>query len=164
MKETKDLETRFQAKADELKNQQTAAQSKVKALQDQRALFKAGSAEYENANKEIMCTAIEAQTTLQLTQQELVQEQKRQTRAVVDKITTIVGKLAADKKLSLVLTQTVPQDVNEEQFDRLTPEQLNQLLSARNVLYVAPENDLTTAVITAMDAGYTPPAGGAAGR
>ena len=36
----------------------------------------------------------------------------------------------------------------------MTPDQLNQLLSSRNVMYVAPDVDVTAEVVARLDAAY----------
>lgn len=154
IKETKDLEQKFRARQQQGQTDATNKQTHIKDLQNQRDQFKAGSPEYDAANKALVQAAIEANVSTQVAQQELVRDQKLSTKGVVEKIVTVAKALATEKGYAMIVTQVVPPDPTPEQFDRLTPEQLNQLLSSRNVLYVDPSADVTAEIVARMDAAY----------
>lgn len=158
IKETKDLETKLKAKGDDLNRKTAELQQKVKALQDSRNQFKPGTDTYDRANQELKRAAQQGQFDLQVTQQDLVGEQKLQTKMIYDKIVAAVSELAKEKGYAVVLAQVIPPEPSDDQFDRLTSEQLINLLRQQNILFVDPSADLTAEVITRLDAKYTTPA------
>lgn len=155
VKELKDLDAKWKARAQEIQTQGQQRQARINELKNQRDQFKAGSAEYDRAAADLSKTFLEAQIATQFEQQNLVREQKRTLKTMYDKVAEVVKAVAADKKIGVVIAQNVPPELSEDNFDRLTPEQVEQLVRSRNILYVAPEADLTTEVITRMDANYS---------
>lgn len=152
--EKKDVEGKFKAKAQDAQTAAQNGQNRLRDLQGKRDQFRSGSADYEKAHAELTRAAAEVQVAAAVSQQDLIREQKRSTRTMVDKIVAAVADLAKEKGYSIVLMQMVPPDLSEEQFDRMTPDQLNQLLSSRNVMYVAPDVDVTAEVVARLDAAY----------
>ena len=152
--EKKDVEAKFKAKAQDAQTAVQNGQNRVRDLQGKRDQFKPGSPDYEKAHEELTRAAAEVQVATAVSQQDLIREQKRSTRTMVDKIVAAVETLAKEKGYSIVLMQMVPPDLAEDQFDRMTPDQLNQLLSSRNVMYVAPDVDVTAEVVARLDAAY----------
>lgn len=153
LREVKDIKTNFDQKGGTLQAQKQAAEDKVKSLQSQRALMTPGSAEWNNINNDMIRTATEAQVQLQVAQAELVNQQKVLTKQVFDKIDAEVKKLATEKQLTLVLSQLAP-EINSEMFDRANPEQLNQALFSRSVLFASPSIDISAELVTRLDAAY----------
>lgn len=158
LREVKDIKTQFSAKAEQLQSQKAAAESRVKGLTESRAQFKPGSTEYDNTNKEIVKLVTESQVQLQIAQAELTQQQKVQTKQVFDKIDAAVAEVAKAKNLAVVVSQLAP-ELSQEMMERANPEQLNQALFSRSVLYAAPNVDITADVVTKLDAGYAAPSG-----
>ncbi len=154
IKEFKELETRLKGKFEDAKASQEKLQGRARELQGQRDQFKPGSKEYDSANADLIKVAVELQVSGQVAQQELVREQKRQLKGLSDKIVAQVKTIAETKQIALVISQVVPPEISDENWEKLTPEQASQLLSQRNLLYVAPDMDITTEVITALDAAH----------
>lgn len=152
--ERKDLEGKFKASGQAAQQAAQAGQQKLNDLQSKRNQFNPRSAEYDKANQELTKAAVEVQVATAVSQQELIREQKRSTRSMVEKIVSAVKTLSEEKGYSIVLMQVVPPDLAEDQFERMTPEQLNQVLSSRNVLYVANDADVTAEVVARLDAAY----------
>lgn len=162
IKETKDLQTKLSSKGNDLNAMKNDAQKQLTDLKAQRDQFKPGTDTYDRANQTLSRTATELQVKFQVVQQELMHEQKYQTKMIYDKIVTVVGELAKEKGYTLVVSQIVPPEPSDDQFERLTMEQLSGLLTQQNLLYVDPAADLTAEVTTRMDAKYVSPAGAAA--
>lgn len=154
IKEFKELETKLKSKFEDAKAAQEKQQARARELQGQRDQFKPGSPEYERANNDLIKVAVELQVSGQVAQQELVREQKRQLKGLSDKIVAQVKSVAEAKQISLVISQVVPPEISDENWEKLTPEQAGNLLSQRNLLYVAPEMDITNEVITTLDAAH----------
>ena len=162
IKQTKDLENTLKAKGAELTTQQNSAQQDITAKKASRDQFKPGTDTYDRANAELSRSATQYQVTLQIAQQELVREQKMQTKMIYDKIVAAVGELAKEKGYTMITAQVTPPEPSDDQFDRLTAEQLINLLRQQNLLYVDPAADLTAEVVTRLDAKYASPQGTAA--
>lgn len=152
--ERKDLEAKFKTRGQDAQKQAQDGQQRVTALQEKRKDFRPGSAEYEKVTSELTRAAVEVQVASGVLQQDLIREQKRSTRTMVEKIVAAVDALSKEKGYGIVLMQVLPPELSEEAYERMTPEQLNQLLSSRNVLYVAPESDITAEVVARLDAAY----------
>lgn len=162
IKETKDLENTLKAKGADLTKQQNDAQQDITAKKASRDQFKPGTDTYDRANQELSRSATQYQVTLQIAQQELVREQKMQTKMIYDKIVAAVSDVAKEKGYTLIIAQVTPPEPSDDQFDRLTAEQLINLLRQQNLLYVDPSADLTADVVTRLDAKYASPKGASA--
>lgn len=156
IKEFKEFDAKFKTKLDEARRAQESLQNKGKDLQAQRDQFKVGSPEWDRANSELVKVAVEIQVTGQFAQQDLIREQKRQLRALSDKVVAQIKTVAESKQISLVISQVVPaeQALTDENWEKLTFEQASQVIGNRNLLYVAPDLDITTEVIAAIDAAH----------
>lgn len=159
IKETKDLENKLKSRGQELGQRQNDAQQRVTALKASRDQFKPGTDTYDRANQELSRTATQLQVEIQIAQQELVREQKLQTKMIYDKVVAAVNELGKERGYAMVVAQIIPPEPSDDQFDRMTAEQLIQLLRQQNLLYVDPSADLTADVITRMDSKYVSPAG-----
>lgn len=152
--ERKDLEARLKTRGQAAQADQQAAQTKLRDLQSKRDQYRPGSPEYEKAQSDFSRAAVEAQVASTVTQAELIREQKKATRQIVDKMVAAVQALATERGYTLVLVQNLPPELPEDQMERMTIEQLNQYLGVRTILYVAPEADITGEVVARLDAAY----------
>lgn len=154
IKEFKDFEGKIKTKVDEARRQQENLQNRAKELQAQRDQFKAGSPEYDRANSDLLKVAAEAQVLGQLAQQDIIRDQKRTVKAMIEKIVNQVKTIAQSKQIQLVLAQVTPPELSDENWEKLNPDQATNLMLSRNLLFVAPEMDITNDVITALDAAH----------
>ena len=154
IKEVKELEARLKTKLEDARRQQESLQAQAKEKQGQRDQYKPDSPEYNRVNNELVKIVVEAQIAGQIAQQELVREQKRQLKAISEKIVAQVKVIAEAKQIAIVVAQVLPPEISDENWEKLTTEQASNLLSARNLLYVTPDMDLTTEVITSLDAAH----------
>lgn len=154
IKETKDLDNKLNAKGADLKKMQNDAQAELTAKKQSRDQFKPGTDTYDRANQELNRAVTQRQIEIQVAQNELVREQKLQTKLIYDKIVAAVSEVAKEKGYSVVVSQVIPPEPSDDQFDRLTADQLINLLRQQNLLYVDPSADLTSEVVARMDAKY----------
>jgi Skp family chaperone for outer membrane proteins len=154
LQEVKDYRAKSDARGAQLKGEFEARKLKLDDLQKARNGFRIGSDDWDRANQEFVRAVIEAQAAQTVTQAELVRTQKMQTKQVFDKVLKAVANIAEQQGITLVLAESLPPEPSDEEFEKLTPEQLAGLLSQRNLLYVAPSLDITNDVIIKMDADY----------
>ncbi len=153
-KEFKEFEGKIKAKVEDAQKQQSSLQGKAKDLQAQRDQFKAGSPEYDRANSDLLKVVAEAQVLGQLAQQDIIRDQKRTVKALLEKIVAQVKVIAQQKQVQLVVAQVTPPELSDDNWEKLNPDQATNLMLSRNILFVAPELDITNDVITALDAAH----------
>ncbi len=83
---------------------------------------------------------------------DLLQEVNRHKKALFVEIQQVVAEMAKQKGLDLVIVE--PEVQLPTSVQNVDPEQLNNLISQKTVLYASPRVDLTDEVATAMDAAY----------
>lgn len=155
IKEFKAFEGKIKTKVEDARRQQETLQTRAKELQGQRDQFKAGSPEYDRANSDLLKVVAEAQVLGQLAQQDIIRDQKRQVKAILEKIVNQVKTIAQSKQIALVVAQVTPPDLSDENWEKLNPDQATNLLLSRNILFASTEMDITNEVITALDASFS---------
>jgi Skp family chaperone for outer membrane proteins len=154
LQETKDIRSRFQGRIQELENQRRQVGEELQRLQRERDdLYRPGSPEFNQRNRELFLRARQAEAGFEFEQSELIRQQKQQSVQLVDKIVTSIGAYAAEQNIQIVFSTIRPQ-LSEEEFNRLTPEQVAVVLNQRNPLYSSPDLDIGNQIIARMDAAY----------
>jgi Skp family chaperone for outer membrane proteins len=77
-----------------------------------------------------------------------------------DKIRLTIGQIAEERKIDLVVADQGA-DLTPDELEKLSADQVNQMLHAHNVLYTSKTLDITDDVIARLNAAYkgsTPPA------
>ena len=129
-------------------------QQKIKSLTDQRDNLRPDSPQYADKNKELQAAKIDLEVWAQIQQGDIQRENKQQTKALFDKIVNSVAEVATTKGIDLVIADQHP-ELPDDFLEKATLDQVRGLLGQRNVLYSAPQVDITQDVITSMDAKYT---------
>ena len=125
-----------------------------KMVKDRDALYRKGQPDYNSKTQEILKKRVEFQVWQELKKTEMTRRGKDDTKAVFIKIQEAISEIAAERKIDLVVTDSnidFPDDL-----DAITPEQLQQLLERRNVLYAAKGVDISAEVTARLDAAYKP--------
>lgn len=154
LQETKDIRARFQGRIQELENQRRQIGEELQRLQRERDdLYRPGSPEFNQRNRDLFLRARQAEAGFEFEQSELIRQQKQQSVQLVEKIVTSIGAYAAEQGIQIVLSTIRPQ-LSDEEFNRLTPEQVAVVLNQRNPLYASPDLDIGNQIIARMDAAY----------
>jgi Skp family chaperone for outer membrane proteins len=151
LQETNDLKAAMENKRKTLEAQEFEKRQKIKDLQALRDQLKPDAPQYNDRNRDLLNATIEFQVWGQMMQAEVQREQKTQMKHLFDKITAAVQEVATTKGIDLVIAEQRPEIEN---IDQLNVEQLRALINSRNVLFAAPQIDLSNDVIAAMDAKY----------
>ena len=173
IQETKDLKAAMENQRKQLEQQDFEKQQRIKDLKALRDQLRPDAPQYAERNRDLLQATIEYQTWGQLQQANLAQEQKRQMLNLFNKIAAAVQRVATARGLDLVIAEQRP-EFDQVNLDQLNVDQLRAMINSRNVLFIAPQVDVTTDVIAEMDKEYrggagaggapAPPAGGGAPR
>ena len=135
-----------------LDNQDIERKARIKDLQSARDALKPDAPNYEKTNNDYVQAQIEYQAWRQIALINLQRMQKLQMTQLFNKITASVAEVATKKGIDLVLAEQRPDF--PDNIEQLTVEQVRGLITARNVLYVSGNVDITTEVVTSMDQKY----------
>ncbi len=154
LQETKDVEAKLEADNNSLKSLKDDHQSHLTEMEQEiRNGPKPDTDQYDMAVQKLDQQSVAFESELKLKQVELTRNQTKQLKSIFDKIESSVADIAKTKGLDLVLTEMKP-ELAPGQQNSMTPDQLSQILTQRNVLYAGDNIDITSDVIAAMDAKY----------
>ncbi len=153
IKETKDLQAKFNTDLGSLNTERQARELKLKDTRAARDALKSDSPQWAERNQELMRLAVEYKVWQELVQADLERQQKQQMKTIFDRITEAVGQVATLRGIDLVIAEVRPE--LPDPLDQLPTDQLRARLVSRNVLFSNPAVDISSDVIAAMDAKYT---------
>jgi Skp family chaperone for outer membrane proteins len=152
LQQTKDLNQKIQNDLKALEAERAGREQKVKDLQAARDMVKPDAPQYQEANKQWLQARMEYEIWIQLQRANLEREQKMQMSALFRKIEQTVAEVATQKGIDIVIAEQrteVP-----DNLDAINVDQLRAVIGQRNVLFHAPQTDITNDIITSMDAKY----------
>jgi Skp family chaperone for outer membrane proteins len=152
MQESKDFTNSLKVQRDEFLRKRDEYKKKIEALQAEMKNLKSDSGQFKEKNDELVRTALEADYYDKITTDNLQRVQKLQLKSQFDKIEAAVIDYATQKGIDLVLTERrmdLPEDLRE-----FTRDQVDTVLSSRNVLYRAPKIDISSEIIAVLDSKY----------
>jgi Skp family chaperone for outer membrane proteins len=152
MQELKDLRAKLQSEQKLLAGASAEKQDKLKAMQAARDTLKTDSPQYQEKNAEWLKAAIEYEAWGKINEADMQRNQKLQMRRLFEKIAQAVAEVAKQKGYDLVLTDQHP-DLPDE-LDRISLDQLRNLINSRNVLYAGEKVDISDDVLAFLDARY----------
>jgi Skp family chaperone for outer membrane proteins len=142
-------------KADELRRLDEEQKAKAQALENlkkERENFKKGSPEYNERSEQLLQKSIEFQSWNELKKVDLGRRQKDEIKAFYDKINAAIQQIATEKKMDLVIADFSVEIPND--LDAVNPDQLQQLIRQKQVLYTAKGVDISDDVINRLNAQY----------
>lgn len=113
---------------------------------------KQDSPQYDDLAQQFEQKSVTYENELKLKQIDIARSQSRQLKMIFEKIEAAVDDIAKQKGLDLVITEVKPEF--PKNVRDLTPDAISQLINSRNLLYVSDKIDITSEVITALDAKY----------
>jgi Skp family chaperone for outer membrane proteins len=150
MQEFKDLSQKLEAERRDLQAQAKQRETDIQQLEQERDVFRPDSPQYQEAQQKYLGKAIELRTWGEMTQADQQRRYKLEMRRLFDKLQTAAADLARERGIGLVLTQRRP-DID---LEKVNMEQLKSAIMQTDVLYVAPEADITNDLIAQLDARY----------
>jgi Skp family chaperone for outer membrane proteins len=152
MQERKDIQVSMQSELERLNAQNKERTDELRKLQAQRDQLKPDTPQYDDLNEKLNDGAIEFRSWQAQATAKAERSQKRQVKALFQRVEAAVAEIATQQGYDLVLTKQRPE--LPDNLDAVKYEQIVAALSARNVLYASPKADISDAVIAALDAKY----------
>ncbi|MDQ3440955.1 MAG: OmpH family outer membrane protein [Planctomycetota bacterium] len=149
MKEKTDVRAKIEQQVKQLREEEQSRRQKVQDVQQQMELLKPDSPQYEEANKTFMAAAIEFKNWGEVSQAQAARHEKLLTKMLFDKITAAIAAIAKERGIDFVVAEQPPFAV-----ERMTPQDLQQAMVQRQVLYANASLDLTQDVIGRLDEQY----------
>jgi len=149
MKEKTDVQQRLAEDRKKLVDEERSRQQKVRDLQAALELIKPDAPQYEASNKEFTEAAIAFKNWGEFSQAQSARSEKQQTKLLFDKITAAIAEIAKERGIDLVIAEQPPVNI-----EKISTDQLTQLMAQRQVLYTSATADLTPDVIARLDEKY----------
>ncbi len=127
-------------------------QAQIKMMQDKLGQMKPDSDQFEDQLTQAQEKAADFNKEDQLRKAQLLREVNKQNKTLFIEIQKVVADIAKQKGLDLVIVE--PEVQLPVSVQNVDPQQLNNLISQKTVLYASPNIDLTEQVATALDADY----------
>jgi Skp family chaperone for outer membrane proteins len=153
LQEYKDMVEKVKADSTNLEAQLEQRKEKIKSMGDELKLLLPDSPQYAEKNNDLIQYQIETEVWTKMQQIDQTRKQKTNTKALFDKIQATIAQIAKDRGFTLVLADHSA-DIPDN-LDDITPEQLNNLLIERTVLFEDSRLDITQDVVIALDKAYT---------
>ena len=161
MQEVIDLRTTEKAELGKLGEQEQTKKKELEDLVERRNKFtKPGTDDYQKQSTEILQKTLEDRNWAEFQQAQLGRDNKQHMQDLFDKIKHTIAKIAEERKIDLVLSDQGT-DLTPDELDKLSADQVNQILHGHNVLYNSKTLDITDDVIARLNAAYkgsSPPA------
>jgi outer membrane protein len=152
IQETKDLRARLETERASLENEEKERRQRIRDLQSARDQLRPESPQYEERNRELQQALVDFEVWGRIMQNSLQRQQKLQMKNLFDKITVATEEVAKAKQIDLVIAEVHPE--LPENLDQINVDQLRALINSRNVIFNAPQVDISSDIIAAMDARY----------
>ena len=153
VQEMKDIRSKFEQEKNTIEGQIQARQMKLRDLKGALDALRSDAPNYEQQSREYFQALIEADAFAKISTAEFDQRYKMALKTLFDKVINTIQEVATRKGVDMVITDQRP-SINEQALRQLNPDQLVAAMSQRNVLFSTPALDLTSEVITEMDARY----------
>ena len=157
LQETKDINQTMTDQQAVFKNNVGTREQELKDLQTQRDQLKPDAPQWAEKNNELVQKKAVAEAWAQETQRGMQRKFRDQAKRMQEKITATIAKIAAAKKIDLVLADQKP-EVSDDQLEKMQPQQIMGVLFGRNILFAGDSLDITQEVITELDKIYKTPA------
>jgi len=156
----------MQKRKAEIEQEVKRRQDEAKEIQGQRDQMKPGTQVWEEKNNLLAQKAVEFEVWGRIQQANMARQEKQLVIDLYNKIRTATKTVAQQKKLDIVLSERRPELPEKEQLEKLTPDQVRQLISQHDVLYMDEKLDITMDVVAQLNkdfatGGGTNNAGGA---
>lgn len=157
MDEKRAVEEKMKNDRDKINLEVSRRRAEVEEIKKQLSELKPDSVQYKEKSQLLLQKAIDFEVWARLTEAELARAEKETIKSLFEKIREATKEVADSKKIDLVLAERRP-DLSAN-TEKLTPDQLRQMINASDVLYSNEKADITGAVIMALNKKYAAGAG-----
>jgi len=152
MDERKVIEDKMKSERDKAAGEVNRRKQEVEDLQRQRNELRPESAIFQEKTNQMMEKAVQFEVWARMKQAEMDRTEKEQIKALYEKIRESCKEIAVEKKLDLILAERKPE--LPANMEKLTAENVRQIISANDVLYANEKADITQMVIMRVNQKY----------
>ena len=152
IQELKEFAARIQNEQQLLDASVKGHQAQLSMMQEKLNNLKPDSDAFDAQLADAQKTGLQFQMDDQLRKADLLREVNKQNKALFLEVQQVVADIAKKRGLDLVIVE--PEVRLPTSVQNVDPQQLNNLISQKTVLYASPNIDLTDEVATALDAQY----------
>lgn len=160
MAETKALQTRMKQEQDRFAQTVQEKAGALKQLKESRDALNPSHPQYEELNNQLMKASMEYKVWGESQKMMAEHTQKKQMKALFEKITAAIGEVAKRDGIDVVIANNSEQLPTDQELEGMDIRALRAMILQKDVLYTTDRADISTAVITLLDARYKA-AGGA---
>jgi Skp family chaperone for outer membrane proteins len=153
MQETKKSDADFHTQNDQLVQQQKQKEAEIQDLAKRRADFKPGSAQWQDVTNQIDQKSADLEVWVRVKKAQLERQFKLNMKTLYDHIAQATAEVAQQEHLNLVIADQSPEFIGPN-LDAITTQRLDEILSARAVLYADKKADITDEVLTKVEANF----------
>jgi Skp family chaperone for outer membrane proteins len=152
--EMTDLRKKEAGELAQLRDQEQARKKDLQDMVDRRDKFtKQGTDDYQKQTRQIMEKTLEDRNWADFQQAQLTMDNKQHMLDMFAKVEAAVGEIAKDRRLDLVVADQ-GLDLTADDLEKLSADQVNQLLHQRNVIYATKSIDITDDVTARLNNNY----------
>jgi len=152
MDERKVIEDRMKSDRDKAQAEVARRKQEVEDLQRQRNELRPESAIFQEKTNQMMEKAVQFEVWARMKEAEMGRTEKEQIKNLYEKIRETCKEIATEKKLDLILAERKPELPTN--MEKLTADQVRQIISANDVLYANDKADITQDVILRINKKY----------
>ncbi len=152
MDERKVIVDRIKSEREKATAEVQKRRNEVEELGRQRAELKPESPIFAEKTNQLMEKAASLEVWARIKQAEMDRVEKEYIKALYDKIRDACKEVATEKKLDLILAERKPE--LPPNMEKLTAEQVGQIISANDVLYANEKADITQDIILKINKKY----------
>jgi Skp family chaperone for outer membrane proteins len=158
MKETKALQAKMLDEQKKFVTTQKEKQGQLEEIKRSRDALNPTHPQYEELNNQLLKASLEYKVWVE--SQKLMAEhtQKKQMKALFDKIQAAVAEVATKGGYDLVIADSNKDSMpNDQELEQITMQQLRAAILSKDVLFNNPKMDISDAVLALLDSKYTGP-------
>jgi len=152
MDERKVIEDKMKSERDKATAEVQRRKNEVEDIQRQRNELRPESAIFQEKTNQMMEKAVQFEVWARMKEAEMGRTEKEQIKALYEKIRDTCKEVAVEKKLDLILAERKPE--LPPNMEKLTADQVRQIISANDVLYANEKADITQEVIMRINKKY----------
>ena len=153
MRETRDLDERFNADRDKLAQEEARMKEQIKNLEGQAGNFRTDSPQYEDLQNQYIEAVAKFKVWGESVTFKRDAQKKRLTRSLYEKAQAAVGEYAAREGFDVVINDVQP-TISDKDLAQIQLKDVGAVLNQRRVVYASKSTDISQAIIALLDSKY----------
>ena len=153
MRETRDLDERFNTDRDKLAQEEARMKEQIKNLEGQAGNFRPDSPQYEDLQNQYIEAVAKFKVWGESVTFKRDAQKKRLTRSLYEKAQAAVGEYAAREGFDVVINDVQP-TISDKDLAQIQLKDVGAVLNQRRVVYASKSTDISQAIIALLDSKY----------